>query len=151
MNNNTAVLRQTPVPAPVEDPWLLDKTANDKNGDYETAKPAATKPTKAVSFHQIQVRLYPVLCSDYRITLGWDYSKEEQMGIEEYESQSSTRVRGLGRWDLRVTPVDPYHSPNSPPLSGFAEWHKLRTERNIHLEQRRRQRRSQIARRFMAT
>ena len=107
---------------------------------------------KSVTFDRIHVRSFPLVIGDHPfcttgcpITLGWGHSKEEQMKIDEYESMRTKRIGGGSQQATRTSKDE-----RRQLLSRFSEWDLQRGERNVYLDRRRR-RRSQIARRFMAT
>ncbi|CAB9527780.1 expressed unknown protein [Seminavis robusta] len=103
--------------------------------------------TKHVGFDRVQVRLYPIVLGDHPfcstgcpIALGWKFSKEEKMKVDEYEA---SRPKRAGLEDLRISGEE-----RNQLLSRYSEMEKQRVERDIYLARRRR-RRAQLANRFM--
>lgn len=130
--------------------------------DYTRAAAAAAQVMKKkVSFAHIHVRSFPVVIGDHPFcrtgcptTLGWGHSKEERMNIDDYESakqQRSLNNNKNGTVEVPAVRCSSKDERRQQLLAGsFSEWDLQRGERNVYLDRRRR-RRSQIARRFMTT
>ena len=124
-------------------------SSSSSSRSLEPESPNKPLKSKTVGFDRVAIRSYKIVLGDHPccstgcpVSLGWDYSQEEYIKLDEYEATRAEPVECVD--DLRLSRYERHQLL----LSTFSDFELQRAERDAALA-RRRLRRAQLATRFM--